>query len=153
MVDETKAAKKKPAKKPGKLKADEKKMTYIFFGILVVIIIAVSVIILIPKNTKRYVATFGSDIVTTIEIKEKEKQIRMLVKIKDNEPIEQKGTLVFLTSAEDKDDPTKSYTIYEATFEPLDSEEDPEVVQIKVFENSLLLAYDSGEIIEYEVKK
>lgn len=146
--------KKKPAiKSTGKKKVDDKKLSYIFFGILVVAIIGFSILLLLPKSPK-YVKNFGDDIVTTIEIKEKDETIRMLVKIKDNDVIEQKGTLTFIADGKSQDAEGKevAYKIYEASFEPLDSDEEPEVVQIKVYEKSLILAYDSGEIIEYERK-
>ena len=121
---------------------DEKKLTYIFFGILIVGIIIVTVFVYMNGGKKKYVKNFGDNITTTIELTETD--MNMVVQVGDTE-ITQHGTLTLLEQ-------TEEYTIYEVVLEPLTEEEEPETVQMKVYEESLLLAYETGEIVEYEVK-
>ncbi len=131
----------KPKKSSKKL--DEKKLTYIFFGIMAAGLIVFTIILFLHnKAGKTYVASFGDSITTTIELTDEE--INMLVSVNGTE-INQHGSLSLLEQ-------TDEYSIYEATLEPLSEEDEPEVVQIKVYEDSLILAYESGEVIEYEVK-
>jgi len=133
----------KPKKSSGK-KMDEKKLTYIFFGILIVGIIIVTVFVYMNGGAgkKKYVKDFGENITTTIELTETD--MNMTVQVGETE-ITQHGTLTLLEQNEE-------YTIYEVVLEPLTEEEEPETVQMKVYEDSLLLAYETGEIVEYEVK-
>ena len=124
-------------------KLDEKKLTYIFFGVMAVGLIVFTIILFLHNRVdKTYVASFGDSITTTIELTDEE--INMLVNVNGTE-ITQHGSLSLLEQ-------TDEYSIYEATLEPLSEEDEPEVVQIKVYEDSLILAYESGEVIEYEVK-
>lgn len=129
-------------KKKSSKKMDEKKLTYIFFGILIVGIIIVTVFVYMNGSKKKYIKNFGENITTTIELTETD--MNMIVQVGETE-ITQHGTLTLLEQ-------TEEYTIYEVILEPLTEEEEPETVQMKVYEDSLLLAYETGEIIEYEVK-
>ena len=146
MADEAKT-KKKPSS--GKKKLDDKKLSYIFFGLLIAGIIIVTVVLVLKNTHAKYTASFGENITTTIELNTEQEEIKMVVKIGATE-VTQKGKIQFLDKGEDEDeDGKKKWTIYEATLEPLTEDEEAEVVQIKVYDKSLILAYDSGETVEY----
>ena len=146
MADEAKT-KKKPSS--GKKKLDDKKLSYIFFGLLIAGIIIATVVIVLKNTHAKYTASFGENITTTIELNTDQEEIKMVVKIGATE-VTQKGKIQFLDKGEDEgEDGKKKWTIYEATLEPLTEDEEPEVVQIKVYDKSLILAYDSGETVEY----
>ena len=141
-------------KKSGSKKLDEKKLNMIFLGILIVGAIIFTIIILrTPSKTKKYYKVFGTQISSTIEVNEDKKDITIIVDVNGTK-IEQKGSLDYLN----KD---SEYTYYEATLEPRsdsgdsdsNTESKPEIVQIKVNDKILVLAYDSGEVLEYSSNK
>lgn len=138
---------KKPKKKGGLFssnkKVNEQRLTYIFFGILIVGLIIFTIILFMQKPRK-YVATFGDDVTTTIELNEEKIQIKVAV---GGTKITQNGSLVALMDGEDE---VGKFTIYEATLEPMTDEEEEEVVQVKVYDDYLILAYDTGETVTYE---
>ena len=138
---------KKPKKK-GSLfssnkKVNEQRLTYIFFGILIVGLIIFTIILFIQKPRK-YVATFDDNITTTIELNEERIQINVAI---GGTEITQNGSLVALMDGEDE---VGKFTIYAATLEPMTDEEEEEVVQVKVYDDYLILAYDTGETVTYE---
>ena len=137
---------KKPKKKGGlfssNTKVNEQRLTYIFFGILIVGLIIFTIILFMQKPRK-YVATFD-DVTTTIELNEE--RIQIIVAIGGTE-ITQNGSLVALMDGEDE---VGKFTIYDATLEPMTDEEEEEVVQVKVYDDYLILAYDTGETVTYE---
>ncbi len=138
---------KKPKKKGGlfssNTKVNEQRLTYIFFGILIVGLIIFTIILFMQKPRK-YVATFDDDVITTIELNEE--RIQIIVAIGGTE-ITQNGSLVALMDGEDE---VGKFTIYDATLEPMTDEEEEEVVQVKVYDDYLILAYDTGETVTYE---
>ena len=138
---------KKPKKKGGlfssNTKVNEQRLTYIFFGILIVGLIIFTIILFMQKPRK-YVATFDDDVTTTIELNEE--RIQIIVAIGGTE-ITQNGSLVALMDGEDE---VGKFTIYDATLEPMTDEEEEEVVQVKVYDDYLILAYDTGETVTYE---
>lgn len=138
---------KKPEKKGGLFssnkKVNEQRLTYIFFGILIVGLIIFTIILFMQKPRK-YVATFDDNVTTTIELNEENIQIKVAV---GDTKITQSGTLVALM---DGDDDVGEFTIYEATLEPMTEEEEEEVVQVKVYDDYIILAYDTGETVTYE---
>lgn len=143
MAEEAKQQKQPKKKSSGK--KDDKKLSYIFFGLLIVGIIVVTIFCYLKFSSKKYTKTFGDNITTTIEITE-ENSMLMTVKVGGTE-IKQKGTLVYITDGEDES--AGKYKIYEATLEPLTEEEEVETVQLKVYDKTLILAYTSGETVEY----
>ena len=135
----------KEKKKTTSGKKSNNKSTYIIFGILVVILIVFTIILLKPKTVK-YAANFGENITTTIELNAE--KINMNVKVGSTE-VKQSGKLVELKKGEDD---AGKWVIYEATLDPKTEKDKPEVVQIKVYDKSLILAYDSGETVTYYAK-
>ena len=133
----------KPKKKAPSKKLNNKNLSYVFFGILIIGIIAVTVFVYLKQNNRKYTKSFGENITTTIQLSED--KINMIVKVGATE-VKQQGTIKELDSGKDE---VGKWTIYEATLEPLTEDEEAEVVQIKVYDKSLILAYDSGETVEY----
>ena len=124
-----------------KIKKDNRPVL-IVFGILIVCLIVFTILLLKPKPIK-YTTTFGDNITSTITIVDK--KINMDVVVNEKTKVTQSGTLTLLDSG--KDDDGSEWTIYEATLT-----KETEIVQIKVYDKTLILAYDSGETVIYNVK-
>ena len=126
-----------------KIKKDNRPVL-IVFGILIVCLIVFTILLLKPKPIK-YTTTFGDNITSTITIIDK--KINMDVVVNEKTKVTQSGTLTLLDSGKDEDG--SEWTIYEAT---LTKDKETEIVQIKVYDKTLILAYDSGETVIYNVK-
>lgn len=123
------------AKQPS-FKLSEKNANMIFIGILILGCIIFTFIVFAnnSKSTK-YKAVFNEDIYSVITIKKDKCTLDVTVK---DETITEKAELDLIDDGDGQ-----GYKIYQAKF-------NDEVVQIKLVDDQLIMAYESGEIIIYE---
>lgn len=135
---------KKPVKKP-KRKGKVDTPTMIFFIVMVVGLIVLTIIILTRPTSKIYTKAYGEDFIVSIELYSNG-NIDIAVDAKDDRVL-QSGKY-----EEIKDDDIENN--YIATFEETENDKAVETkVNLRIVEDELTLTYDDGSTVVFKEKK